>query len=79
MGNNATEMMAESIGFDTTPMEGFDAAEAKREFGIPADDEVVGPPAIGRAHEPDKAYPCRFSLEKIVFSERYGVTWTRRE
>jgi nitroreductase len=72
-----TTMMlaAEAYGFDTAPMEGFDAAGVKREFGIPDEAEVVALLAIGRAAEPDKAYPGRFELERIVYSERYGEAW----
>ena len=69
-----TTMMiaAEAYGFDTAPMEGFDAAGVRREFGIPDEGEVCALLAIGRGKEPDKAYPGRFSLEEIVYSERYG-------
>jgi nitroreductase len=72
-----TTMMlaAEAYGFDTAPMEGFDAAGVKREFDIPDEAEVVSLLAIGRATEPDKAYPGRFELERIVYSERYGEEW----
>ena len=72
-----TTMMlaAEAYGFDTAPMEGFDAAGVKREFGIPEEAEVVALLAIGRGAEPEKAYPGRFSLDRIVFAERYGESW----
>ncbi|HEX8142816.1 MAG TPA: nitroreductase family protein [Pyrinomonadaceae bacterium] len=72
-----TTMMlaAEAYGFDTAPMEGFDAAGIKREFGIPDEAEVVSLLAIGRAAAPDKAYPGRFELERIVYNERYGEAW----
>ena len=72
-----TTMMlaAEAYGFDTAPMEGFDAAGVKREFGIPEEAEVVALLAIGRGAEPDKAYAGRFSLDRIVFKERYGEAW----
>jgi nitroreductase len=63
---------AESYGFDTAPMEGFDPEAVKREFGVPAEDEVVALLAVGRAEKPEKAYPGRFPIEQIVFSERYG-------
>lgn len=68
-------LVAETYGFDTAPMEGFDAAGVKREFGIPDEAEVVALLAIGRAAEPDKAYPGRFPLDRIAFSERYGSAW----
>ena len=72
-----TTMMlaAEAYGFDTAPMEGFDAAAVRREFGIPDEAEVCALLAIGRAKAPDKAYPGRFALDRIVFSERYGEAW----
>jgi len=70
-------LVAESYGFDTAPMEGFDPAAVKREFSVPAEDEIVALLAIGRAKEPDKLYPGRFPLEQIVFDERYGDAWRR--
>ncbi len=68
-------LVAEAYGFDTAPMEGFDAAAVKREFNIPEEGEVVCLLAIGRAKDPDKAYPGRFALERIVSGERYGEAW----
>jgi len=68
-------LVAEAYGFDTAPMEGFDPAAVKREFNIPAEAEVVALLAIGRSREPDKAYPGRFPLSRIVFRERYGTQW----
>jgi nitroreductase len=72
-----TTMMlaAEAYGFDTAPMEGFDASAVKREFNIPDEAEVCALLAIGRAQSPDKAYPGRFELSRIVFGERYGAAW----
>jgi nitroreductase len=66
---------AEAYGFDTAPMEGFDAAGVKREFGLPEEAEVVALLAIGRADAPDKVYPGRFPLERLVYSERFGAAW----
>jgi nitroreductase len=72
-----TTMMlaAEAYGFDTAPMEGFDAAAVKREFNLPDEAEVCALLAIGRAQGAEKAYPGRFPLNRIVFSERYGEAW----
>ncbi len=72
-----TTMMlaAEAYGFDTAPMEGFDAAAVKREFGIPDEAEVCALLAIGKMVPPDKPYTGRFPLSEIVFAERYGVPW----
>ncbi|MGB8508958.1 MAG: nitroreductase family protein [Pyrinomonadaceae bacterium] len=71
-------LVAEAYGFDTAPMEGFDATAVKREFGIPEEGEVVALLAIGRAKEPDKAYPGRFPLARIVSGERYGEAWEEK-
>ncbi|MGA9994112.1 MAG: nitroreductase family protein [Pyrinomonadaceae bacterium] len=68
-------LVAESYGFDTAPMEGFDAAGVKREFDIPEEAEVCALLAIGRGEGPEKAYPGRFPLERIVYNERYGEEW----
>jgi nitroreductase len=68
-------LVAEAYGFDTAPMEGFDAAGVKREFNLPDEAEVVALLAIGRAAEPDKPYTGRFPLDRIVFAERYGEAW----
>jgi nitroreductase len=68
-------LVAEAYGFDTAPMEGFDGAGVKSEFGLPDETEVCALLAIGRAASPEKAYPGRFELERIVYSERYGEKW----
>lgn len=69
-------LVAEAYGLDTAPMEGFDATAVKREFRIPDEAEVVALLAIGRAAEPDKAYPGRFEIDRVVFAEQYGTPWT---
>ena len=68
-------LIAEAYGFDTAPMEGFDPAAVKREFGIPDEAEVVALLAIGRGKAPDKPYTGRFPLHEIVHSERFGDPW----
>ncbi|HEX8457424.1 MAG TPA: nitroreductase family protein [Pyrinomonadaceae bacterium] len=70
---------AEVYGYDTAPMEGFDAAAVKREFGLPEEAEVVALLAIGRGEQPDKAYPGRFPLSRVVYSERFGEAWKGNE
>ena len=72
-------LVAESYGFDTAMMEGFDAAGIKREFGIPEEGEVVALLAIGRVQEPDKVYTGRFPLNRIAFSEQFGEAWKSSE
>ena len=72
-----TTMMlaAEAYGFDTAPMEGFDAAAVKKEFAIPDEAEVVAILAIGKAKAPDKPYGGRFELGRIMYAEKYGEAW----
>lgn len=74
----AMMMVAEAYGFDTAPMEGFDAAAVKREFGVPEEGEVVALLAIGRGKAPDKPYTGRFGLDRIAFAERYGEPWPEK-
>ena len=68
-------LVAESYGFDTAPMEGFDPAGVKREFGMPDEAEVCALLAIGYGQPPDKPYGGRFPLERVVFAEKYGQPW----
>ncbi|HEV2762115.1 MAG TPA: nitroreductase family protein, partial [Pyrinomonadaceae bacterium] len=68
-------LVAEAYGFDTAPMEGFDAEGVRREFGLPEEAEVVALLAVGRAAEPDKPYTGRLDLGRVVFRERYGEPW----
>ncbi|MCU1264492.1 MAG: nfnB [Acidobacteria bacterium] len=70
-------LIAEAYGYDTAPMEGFDPAGVKTEFGVPDEAEVVALVAIGRGVAPDKAYPGRFALDQIVYEEAYGEPWTQ--
>jgi nitroreductase len=68
-------LVAEAYGLDTAPMEGFDAAAVKAEFGLPEEAEVVALLAMGRAEGPDKPYTGRFELPRVVYAERYGQPW----
>lgn len=68
-------LMAEWLGYDTAPMEGFDAEAVRREFDIPEEAEVVALLAIGKAQEPDKKFPGRLPLQKLAHCEKYGDAW----
>jgi len=68
-------LVAEAYGLDTAPMEGFDPAAVKREFGLPPEAEVVSLLAIGFATKPDKAYGGRLALREIVQVEHFGRPW----
>lgn len=68
-------LVAEAYGVDTAPMEGFDPEAVKREFGLPAEAEVVALLAMGFAKPPDKMYGGRLALSELVHVERYGQPW----
>lgn len=68
-------LAAEAHGWDTAPMEGFDADAVRKALSIPANTEVVALLAIGRAREPDSVFPGRFPVERIAFSENLSIPW----
>jgi len=72
-----TTMMyvAEIYGLDTAPMEGFDPIAVRREFGLPANAEVVALLALGFAAEPDKPYGGRLDISEIVYDEHFSRQW----
>lgn len=64
----------ESLGWDTAPMEGFDATAVLQAMRLPEDSEIVALLAVGRgAQEP--AYPGRLPIGKIAFREENGKPW----
>jgi len=69
-----TTMMwaAETLGYDTAPMEGFMEDQVKALLKIPARVRVVALLGIGRLKGPDKLYAGRFSPARTVFAETWG-------
>ena len=69
-----TTMMwtAETLGYDTAPMEGFMEDQVKALLKIPARVRVVALLAIGRLKGKDKPYAGRFEPERTVFAEEWG-------
>lgn len=68
-------LMAETIGYDTAPMEGFYEDEVKSVLNIPDNVRVVAVLAIGRLKGEDKPFAGRFALSKIAFSESWGESY----
>src|ERR1051326_7005494 len=70
-----TTMMwtAETLGYDTAPMEGFMEDQVKALLKIPDHVRVVALLGIGRLKGTDKPYAGRFPVERTVFSEEWGV------
>ena len=69
-----TTMMwaAETLGYDTAPMEGFMEDQVKALLKIPDHVRVVALLAIGRLKGPDKPYAGRFDIKRTVFAEEWG-------
>ncbi len=69
-----TTMMwaAETLGYDTAPMEGFEESKMKALLKIPDRVRVVALLAIGRRKGTDKPYGGRFDRARTVFGEEWG-------
>lgn len=64
--------MAEALGYDTAPMEGFEEDKVKTLLHIPQGVRVVALLAIGKRKGPDKPYGGRFDTSRTVFAEDWG-------
>ncbi len=64
--------MAEVLGYDTAPMEGFIESKVKAALGIPERVRVVALLAIGRRKGDDKPYGGRFDPKRTVFADEWG-------
>ncbi|HXB22717.1 MAG TPA: nitroreductase family protein [Candidatus Solibacter sp.] len=64
--------MAEALGYDTAPMEGFLEDKVKEVLHIPQRVRVVALLAIGRRKGPDKPYGGRFDTSRTVFADEWG-------
>jgi nitroreductase len=73
----ATTMMwmAEVLGYDTGPMEGFDEHAVREVLGIPPDVLVIFLLAIGHLEGDDGKYPGRLSLSRTAFADHYGESF----
>src|SRR5436309_1923399 len=63
--------MAEVLGYDTAPMEGFVESQVKQALQIPENIRVVALLAIGRRKGEDKKFAGRLPLEEIAFAEKW--------
>jgi nitroreductase len=64
--------MAEVMGYDTAPMEGFEQAKICETLRLPMSYWVVSLLAIGHLKGPDKFDGGRFDMSHTVFGEEYG-------
>ena len=65
-------LMAEVMGYDTAPMEGFEQAKVCETLRLPMSYWVVGLLAIGHLQGADKYDGGRFDMSHTVFGEEYG-------
>jgi nitroreductase len=65
-------LMAEVMGYDTAPMEGFEEERVREVLRLPLSYSVVALLALGRLKGSDKFYGGRFSMGRTVFAEEYG-------
>lgn len=68
-------LMAEALGYDTAPMEGFEPEKVRELLHLPLSYAVVALLAIGRLKGPDKYDGGRFNMARMVFAEEYGRPW----
>jgi nitroreductase len=64
--------MAEAMGYDTAPMEGFLEDKVRQTLGIPDTVRVVALLGVGHRKGADKPYGGRLPMTKLVFAERWG-------
>jgi nitroreductase len=65
-------LMAEVLGYDTAPMEGFEEQKVREVLRLPLSYSVVALLAIGHARGPQKFSGGRFNMARTVFGEEYG-------
>jgi nitroreductase len=65
-------LMAEVMGYDTAPMEGFEQDKVCETLKLPMSYWVVALLAVGHAKGPEKFDGGRFEMSRTVFGEEYG-------
>jgi nitroreductase len=65
-------LTAETLGYDTAPMEGFEQEKVHEVLKLPLSYHAVALLAIGKLKGPDKFDGGRFEMRHTVFSEEYG-------
>lgn len=65
-------LMAEAMGYDTAPMEGFEQEKVREALRLPLSFQVVALLGLGHLKGPDKFNGGRFSMARTIFDEEYG-------
>jgi nitroreductase len=64
--------MAETMGYDTAPMEGFEQDKVREVLLLPESYHVFALLGIGHLKGADKYFGGRFDMDRTVFSEEHG-------
>ena len=67
-------LMAECLGYDTAPMEGFEQDKVHEALRLPLSFWVVALLAVGHLKGADKFNGGRFSFNHSVYGEEFGKT-----
>lgn len=65
-------LMAEALGYDTAPMEGYEQEKVREVLKLPLSYHVVALLAIGHLKGTDKPNGGRFEMSRVVFDEEFG-------
>ncbi len=65
-------LTAETLGYDTAPMEGFEEEKVREVLKLPLSYHVVALLGIGHLKGADKHDGGRFEMSRVVFDEEYG-------
>jgi len=65
-------LMAEVMGYDTAPMEGFEQEKVRDVLHLPASYHVIALLGIGHLKGADKYNGGRFDMDRTVFAEEHG-------
>ena len=65
-------LTAETLGYDTAPIEGFEQEKVREVLKLPLNYHVVSLLGIGYLKGPDKFYGERFDMARVVFDEEFG-------
>jgi nitroreductase len=65
-------LMAEVLGYDTAPMEGFEQEKVREVLKLPLSYVVVALLALGHLRGDDKFYGGRLNIARTVFDGEYG-------
>ncbi len=65
-------LMAEVLGYDTAPVEGFEQQRVCEMLRLPMSYSVVALLALGHLHGTDKFNGGRFEMSRTVFGEEFG-------